>query len=203
MEEQKDRGFKQEPIAAARHGTLVDVCNWVQLAFRFVAVFGEPAKWVVKEIANAWDLYSTSPQDEAHRAFREKVEELGQMWERRTKRLIWDEEASFGRLLGVGPTIIETPRPPPSGLLEELYFEKAEITRRLADLERRYSTRLNQIEDEYTRCLRRARHLSDRVLCNSTRTAQIEEARREYNEEKQLLLTQLQEINREIARLYR
>jgi len=199
MEEQRERGFKQEPIAAAHHGTLVDVCNWTQLAFRLVALFGEPAKWVVKEIANAWDLYSTSPQDEAHKAFARKVDELGQRWEELTEKLILTEEQAFGKLLGVGVAHLEKPKIPRDVQLKEFYIMREKVKKALADLEARYKTRLYQIEKEYKECFRRARRRHATVICRRKRDKQIEEAKKEYNAEKQMLLKQLQEINEMIA----
>jgi len=201
MQEEKDRGFKQEPIAAAHHGTLIDVCNWVQLAFRLVALFGEPAKWVVKEIANAWDLYSTSPQDEAHKAFARKVDEIGQRWEELTEKLILAEEQAFGKLLGVGVTKLEKPKIPRDVQLKEFYIMREKVKKALADLERRYQARLHQIEKDFKRCRKRARKRHAISGCERVRKRRIEEAKKEYNEEKQMLLRQLQEINKAIAEL--
>ncbi len=201
MEEQKDRGFKQEPIAAAHHGTLVDVCNWVQLAFRLVALFGEPAKWVVKEIANAWDLYSTSPQDEAHKAFAQKVDEIGQRWEDTTKKIILAKEQEFGKSLGVGVIPLEKPKPPIDPQLREFYIMRENIKTMLAALEARYTARLYMIEEEYLKCLRRAYTYIQKVACENKKKVEIEKLKREYNPEKQVLLARLEEINRAIATL--
>jgi len=201
MQEEKDRGFTQTPEAAAHHGTLVDVCNWVQLAFRLVALFGEPAKWVVKEIANAWDLYSTSPQDEAHKAFARKVDEIGQRWEELTKTLILAEEQKFGKMLGAGVTYIERPAVPVDTRLRDLYFERAKIFGALANLESRYQTRLHCIESEFNECMRHAMFIFQKEACKRKKEKRINEAKKEYNEEKIKLLRQLQEIELRIAAL--
>jgi len=201
MEEQKDRGFKQEPIAAAHHGTLVDVCNWVQLAFRLVALFGEPAKWVVKEIANAWDLYSTSPQDEAHKAFAQKVDEIGKRYENLTKTLIRVEEQKFDQTLRGRLGFIERPPVPAHPRLRDLYFERAKVVGALADLESKYVTLLNSIQADFNECMRRAYYGWEKDWCVRDKNRRLSEAKKEYNEEKIKLLRQLQEIEFEIAAL--
>jgi len=201
MQEERNRGFTQTPEAAAHHGTLVDVCNWVQLAFRLVALFGEPAKWVVKEIANAWDLYSTSPQDEAHKAFARKVDEIGQRWEDTTKKIILAKEQEFGKFLGAGVIPLEKPKPPIDPQLREFYIMRENIKIMLAALEARYTARLYMIEEEYQKCSRRAYAIKEQAMCYHKRTVETEKLKKEYNSEKQVLLARLEEINRAIATL--
>ena len=201
MEEQRERGFTQTSEAAAHHGTLVDVCNWVQLAFRLVALFGEPAKWVVKEIANAWDLYSTSPQDEAHKAFEVTVDELGRIWRESTEKIILAEEQAFGKLLGVGPAILEKPAIPKDALLKEYYKLRKKAKDSLAELDRKYKTRLNQIEKDFRNCRNRARSIQELEACKKKREIEIQILKVFYNKEKQMLLKQLQEIDKTISKL--
>jgi len=202
MSNERERCFKQEPEAEAHHGRLVAICDYVQLAYRFVTLFGEPAKRVVKQLANTLDLYSTSPHDEAHKTFERKVDDLGHNWKNLTKAIVRSETIAFAKQLGVKPSIIEEIKVPKEPFLRELYKRREEIKRKLGDLDEDYNAKLQAIEEDFKRCLSHCRGFIRCVSqCIAIRKKRIDELNRKYNSEKLLLLHELQELDKTIAEM--
>jgi len=111
------------------------------------------------------------------------------------------KERDFGRFFGVGVIPLERPKPPIDPQLREFYIMRENIKIMLAALEARYTARLNIIEEEYLKCLKRAYTYIQKVACDNKKKEEIEKLKKEYNPEKQVLLARLEEINRAIATL--
>ena len=69
-------GFEvKKELRERERGTILPSCPWLDAAERIIAQLGRPAAELTKLFAQQLDLYSLSPQEEAHKAFERKVEE--------------------------------------------------------------------------------------------------------------------------------
>jgi len=74
--EWKKLGIETDWVTRARiRGTILPACPWLDAAQRMVTVVGRPAAELTKLFAQQLDLYSLSPEEEAHKEFERKVEE--------------------------------------------------------------------------------------------------------------------------------
>jgi len=74
-EEWEKLGIKADFSVRARiRGWILPSCPWIDAAERITRVIGRPAAELTKLISNQLDLYSLSPQEEAHKAFEETVD---------------------------------------------------------------------------------------------------------------------------------
>jgi len=69
-------GFEvKKELRERERGKILPSCPWLDAAERIITQLGRPAAELTKLFAQQLDLYSLSPQEEAHKAFERKVEE--------------------------------------------------------------------------------------------------------------------------------
>ena len=75
-EEFEREGFEvKKELRERERGKILPSCPWLDAAERIITQLGRPAAELTKLFAQQLDLYSLSPQEEAHKAFERKVEE--------------------------------------------------------------------------------------------------------------------------------
>jgi len=162
-------------------------------------LFGEPAKWVVKEIANVWDFYSTSPQDEGHKAFKQRVDEYGKIFEDITKKAIAVAEEDFSKLIGTTPPLVFGPPAPKSMALKELYERRQKIRSEIAKLDSYYGPRIQALKNKYYECLRRIRDPRYCADWFKKYKPELKRLENEYHSKRAALYKELQKINELVA----
>lgn len=73
--EWKELGIETDWVTRARiRGFILPSCPWLDAAQRMVNIVGRPAAELTKLFSQQLDLYSLSPQEEAHKEFERKVD---------------------------------------------------------------------------------------------------------------------------------
>jgi len=73
--EWKELGIETDWVTRARiRGFILPSCPWLDAAQRMVNIVGRPAAELTKLFSDQLELYSLSPQEEAHKEFERKVE---------------------------------------------------------------------------------------------------------------------------------
>jgi len=100
MEERKECEVYQSKEAILHHGEFFALCDFIKAALRLSVILGEPAKKAIAQIAKTIDYYTSSPQDDAHKAFAEKCREFGSIQGRKIIAQVRAEGYRLARKLG-------------------------------------------------------------------------------------------------------
>ena len=82
---------EDKKVFELRYGRVWPTCPYIKAAMRMIAILGEPAKEIAHLTAKTLDYYTSSPEEEAERAFGKACDECG--------KILKKEIIDFGKTL--------------------------------------------------------------------------------------------------------